>query len=113
VANSDGYNSYELVARKLIMKSVNIAELKNRLSVYLNRVKSGEEIVVRDRDLAVARIVPLRTVDDGDAQLATLAAQGLIHLGEGPLDDVFWALPAPRVSATALKLAVGAERDEA
>jgi len=29
------------------MKSVNIAELKNRLSVYLNDVKAVEEILVR------------------------------------------------------------------
>ena len=34
------------------MKSVNIAELKNHLSVYLNDVKAGEEILVRDRQPA-------------------------------------------------------------
>ena len=28
------------------MKSVNIAELKNRLSVYLNDVKAGEDVVI-------------------------------------------------------------------
>ena len=33
--------------RGLTMKSVNIAELKNRLSVYINDVKAGEEILVR------------------------------------------------------------------
>jgi antitoxin (DNA-binding transcriptional repressor) of toxin-antitoxin stability system len=37
------------------MKSVNIAELKNRLSLYLKEVRAGEEIVIRDRDLAIAR----------------------------------------------------------
>ena len=39
------------------MKSANIAELTNRLSVYLNDVKAGEEILVRDRNQPVARIV--------------------------------------------------------
>ena len=94
------------------MKSVNIAELKNRLSTYLNLVKAGEEIIVRDRDRPVARIVPLRTVDDEDGHLAVLAAKGLVRLGEGPLDDEFWKLPAPRVSATVLKRAISEERNE-
>lgn len=94
------------------MKSVNIAELKNRLSAYLNRVKAGEEIVVRDRDRPVARLVPLSAVDDEDAQLAALAAVGWVRLGEGPLDDAFWKLPAPRVRAAALKRAISEERNE-
>ena len=34
------------------MKSVNIAQLKNRLSSYLNEVRAGEEIVIRDRESA-------------------------------------------------------------
>ena len=30
------------------MRSVNVAELKNRLSTYLTYAKSGEVIVIRD-----------------------------------------------------------------
>jgi len=40
------------------MRSVNIAELKNSLSRYLTYAKQGEEIVVRDRNLPVAKLVP-------------------------------------------------------
>ena len=58
------------------MKSVNIAELKNRLSVYINDVKAGEEILVRDRNQPVARIVPLVRSRDEDKELLALAAQG-------------------------------------
>ena len=36
------------------MLAVNIAELKARLSSYLQRVRAGEEIVTRDRNLPVA-----------------------------------------------------------
>ena len=36
------------------MRSVNVAELKNRLSKYLTFAKGGEEIVIRDRNLPVA-----------------------------------------------------------
>lgn len=37
------------------MRSVNIAELKNRLSAYIRFARAGEEIVIRDRNLPVAR----------------------------------------------------------
>ena len=40
------------------MKSVNVAELKNKLSAYLQLVRKGEEVIVRDRDLPIARILP-------------------------------------------------------
>jgi prevent-host-death family protein len=94
------------------MKSVNIAELKNRLSVYLNDVKAGEEILVRDRNQPVARIVPLAGSMDDDEELLALASQGKLRLGHGILDDAFWTLPAPRVSAAALRRAIEQERDE-
>lgn len=40
------------------MKSVNIAELKNRLSAYLSFARNGEEIVIRDRNLPIAKLIP-------------------------------------------------------
>ena len=94
------------------MKSVNIAELKNRLSVYLNDVKAGEEILVRDRDQPVARIVPLARSRDEDEELLALASQGKLRLGDGVVEGAFWKMPAPRVSAAALRRAVEQERDE-
>lgn len=94
------------------MKSVNIAELKNRLSVYLNAVRAGEEILVRDRNEPVARIVPLTRSGDEDEELLALASQGKLRLGEGLVEESFWQMPAPRVSAAALRRAVEQERDE-
>ncbi|HWC76415.1 MAG TPA: type II toxin-antitoxin system prevent-host-death family antitoxin [Blastocatellia bacterium] len=94
------------------MKSVNIAELKNRLSVYLREVKGGEEILVRDCNLPIAKIVPLSRSADQDDELVTLAAQGKLRLGEGTLDDSFWELPAPRISPSVLRQALELERDE-
>lgn len=92
------------------MKSVNIAELKNRLSSYLTEVKAGEEILVRDRNQPIARIVPLaRAFCDED--LLALAAQGKLRLGEGTIDDSFWELPAPRIATTILRNALEQERD--
>jgi prevent-host-death family protein len=94
------------------MKSVNIAELKNRLSQYLNDVRTGEEILVRDRKTPVARIVPVGRDANEDEELRTLAARGKIRLGEGFVDRSFWNLPAPRVPAHVLKRALAQERDE-
>lgn len=94
------------------MKSVTIAELKNRLSVYLNDVKAGEEILVRDRNQLVARIIPLVRSRDEDEELLALAAQGKLRLGEGLLEESFWEMPTPRVPAAALRRAVEQERDE-
>jgi len=94
------------------MKSVNIAELKNRLSLYLNEVKAGEEILVRDRNQPVARIVPLARSRDEDEELLTLASQGKLRLGEGRLEKSFWEMPAPRVPAAALREVIEQERDE-
>jgi prevent-host-death family protein len=38
------------------MRTTGIAELKARLSHYLRRVKAGEEIVVLERNVPVARL---------------------------------------------------------
>jgi prevent-host-death family protein len=94
------------------MKSVNIAELKNGLRGYLNEVKAGEEILVRDRNQPIARIVPLARSRDEDEELLALASRGKLRLGEGCLEEAFWQMPAPRVSAAALRRAVEQERDE-
>lgn len=95
-----------------MMKSVNIAELKNHLSAYLNEVKAGEEILVRDRNQPVARIVRLALSSDEDDELLALASQGKLRLGKGRVEESFWQMPAPRVPAAALRRAVDQERDE-
>ena len=40
------------------MLAVGIRELKNRLSEYLNRVKTGERVMITDRGRPVAVISP-------------------------------------------------------
>jgi prevent-host-death family protein len=94
------------------MKSVNIAELKNHLSVYLNDVRAGEEILVRDRNQPVARIVPIARSRDEDDELMALASQGKLRLGDGRVEESFWEMPAPRVSPADLRRAVEQERDD-
>jgi prevent-host-death family protein len=94
------------------MRSVNVATLKNRLSSYLREVRRGEEILIRDRNVPIARIVPLSSTDDADAELLELAAAGLVRLAERPLPDSFFDLPGPRISLKDAVAAVVADRDE-
>jgi len=43
------------------MRSVKIAELKDKLSEHLRAVEAGEEVVVTDRNRPIARIIPVHT----------------------------------------------------
>lgn len=98
------------------MKSVNIAELKNRLSAYIQQVRAGEEFVICDRNLPVAKLVPLSATDTSAEELA-LVASGQLRLPEKPLDEeAFWALgageSASETLARALDDVIGREREE-
>ena len=69
------------------MKKANIAELKNRLSYYLGRVKGGETILVMERATPVARIVSVAppsqmSAGETEAWLKRLETQGVLRLGE-------------------------------
>lgn len=58
------------------MKIVKIAELKNRLSYYLRRVRQGESILISNRDRVIARIDRV----SGDAGLPGSDAEWLDRL---------------------------------
>jgi len=66
------------------MRSVNIAELKNRLSRYLTFAKGGEEIIIRDRNLPVAKLVPFFG-DEGSEDELLLVAAGKMRLPKTPV----------------------------
>ena len=65
------------------MKKTGIAALKNNLSRFLDQVRSGETILVMDRNQPVAKIVPLPNAGRGlvsdDARLSRLERKGLIR----------------------------------
>lgn len=67
------------------MRSVNVAELKNQLSKYLTFAKSGEEIIIRDRNLPVAKLVPFSAEVVAEEELLLVAA-GKMRLPENPVD---------------------------
>ncbi|MBV9434887.1 MAG: type II toxin-antitoxin system prevent-host-death family antitoxin [Acidobacteria bacterium] len=67
------------------MRSVNVAELKNQLSKYLRLVRIGKEIVIRDRNLPVAKLVPFNGEEASEEELL-LVAGGEMKLPEEEID---------------------------
>jgi prevent-host-death family protein len=59
------------------MRTVNIAELKARLSAHIRRVRAGEEVLVCDRNKPVARIIPCG-LEDYSEQEQRLIARGVL-----------------------------------
>ena len=94
------------------LKTVTVAELKDRLSHYLKAAQAGQEIVVRSRNTPIARIVPLAAEGDMEGEEAALVAAGKLRPGAGPLPASFWSTPAPRVSLDRIAEALDAERRE-
>lgn len=94
------------------MQTVNIADLKNNLSAWLEQVRNGEELVVKDRNTPIARLMPLAAGEDLDAEEEALVAAGLMRLPLGEKTDDFLDFPAPEVSLDAIRAAIRAERDE-
>jgi len=78
------------------MKTVGVRELKNSLSEYLRRVRSGESVLVTDRGEVVAELAP-----PGDVSAETslppgvlaLARRGLATVGSAPDAALYRALP--------------------
>ena len=94
------------------MRSVNVAELKNRLSKYLGFAKSGEEIVIRDRNLPVAKLVPFFAEGASDQELLLVGA-GKMRLPKARLDvKELLKIATGRVSGSGGIQAVVDEREE-
>ncbi len=96
------------------MKTANIAELKNHLSAYLAEVKRGGEVLVSDRNVPFAKIVPLNYTDDYEAEELELVAKGIMTLPEidEPLPDSFWEEERPIVSLEKILEIIREDRDE-
>ena len=98
-------------------KAVGVKQLKAKLSEYLRLVKSGETILVTDRDEVVAELRPARrqpwVPDDLDGLLDALADSAEITRASLPKDGWTWhvqGLGLPPGTAQRLLGEVRAER---
>ena len=94
------------------MKTAAVAQLKARLSSYLRQVRAGEEVLVTERGLPIARIVPVGELDKDLESLRDLEQQGLIHLGSGRIPNGFWSLARSRDPKARVRAALIQERKE-
>jgi prevent-host-death family protein len=74
---------------------VSIGRLKARLSEYLRRVKTGEEVVVTDRGKPVARLVGLEGGGALEGRVEDLVRSSLARRPLRPLDPGFLENPRP------------------
>lgn len=94
------------------MRSVNVAELKNRLSKYLSFAKNGEEIVIRDRSLPVAKLIPFSAENAKEDELLLVAA-GKLRLPREPVDlEQLLTVPSGRIVSREVSRALLEEREQ-
>jgi antitoxin (DNA-binding transcriptional repressor) of toxin-antitoxin stability system len=93
------------------MQTATVVRLKSELSRYLRLVKGGDEVVVTERGIAVARLVPIHKGSGDLENLRDLERQGLIRLGSGRLPRDFWKLPRARDPRSAVLKALLEERE--
>ncbi len=94
------------------MKSVNVAELKNRLSAYLSYARNGEEIVIRDRNLPIAKLIPFPAGDAAEDEILLVAA-GKMRLPRTPLNArALWNIPTGSVRSSRAVDALLRDREE-
>lgn len=99
------------------MESAGVADLKARMSEYLARVKSGEEVLVTDRGRPVARLVPvgIETMADDETErtrLRPMEREGLVRLGSGRLPEGVFEKERPEDPEGLLVKAVREEREK-
>ena len=98
------------------MKQAKIAELKNRLSRYLDYVRKGGIVRVFDRDRPVADIIPVASARTSgtpalDAILNELERKGMIRRAAGKLPPDFLTRKLPRASASVLEALLEERRE--
>jgi len=94
------------------MHSVTVAELKKQFSKYLKFAKQGEEVIIRDRNLPVAKLVPFLAEDADDEELILVAA-GKMRLAKARLDlRKLWKIPTGSVRGNNAIQAVVDDREE-
>ena len=95
------------------MRTVNIEDLENNLSAWLEQVRNGEELIVVDGNCPIARLLPFSPGDNLVAvEEEALVATDLMRLPQEEKSDNFLNSPASVVSLVDIRASIKAERDE-
>lgn len=93
--------------------TTNVVQLKSRLSEYLRRVKAGGELVITERGVPVARLVPLGDTERRTTRRLRLSKTGIVRAGRGRLPKVLQSPPSGDAVGGHVLTALLAERGDA
>ena len=94
-------------------RTTSVVQLKARLSEYLRIVKGGGELLVTERGVPIARLVPLDEAERKSTRRLRLARTGLVKPGRGRVPKLLQAPPTGEPVGAAVLAALLAERGEA
>jgi prevent-host-death family protein len=89
-----------------------IADIKARLSEYVRRVKGGNEVVITERGVPVARLTGLDVAGRRASRRDRLAGSGAVKLGKGRVRKALKAPPEGSAGGAGVLEALLAERRE-
>jgi len=92
--------------------TANVAQIKAKLSEYLRQVKSGGEVVITERGMPVARLVPLESDERRATREERLIRAGILRPAQAPRKPLGMPKSSAGIGAAVLE-ALLAERDEA
>jgi prevent-host-death family protein len=92
--------------------TASIAEVKSRLSEYVRRVKAGNEVIVTERGVPVARLTGLEAGERRATRRDRLARSGAVKPGKGRVRRTLQAPPEGEAAGAQVLAALLAERDE-
>ena len=81
--------------RLIITMQASVSALKARLSQYLDAVKAGDEVLVTDRGVAVAKLSPVVGAAEMTSRMDLLVRTGRIRRPDKDVPTGFWDLPRP------------------
>ena len=91
-----------------MIRTTGIKDLKASLSENLARVKAGDEIVITERGIPIAKLVPML---DPEESLQDMARRGLVRLPTRTMDiEEFLRLPRPDDPEGSVRAALIADR---
>lgn len=81
------------------MKKASITDAKNKFSSLVDLVRKGETVIITDRDVPVAQLMPPSRLDDSDEQqiLSKLESQGILTKAKkkSPIQEII-SSPVPK-----------------
>jgi prevent-host-death family protein len=92
--------------------TASIADVKARLSEYVRRVKAGNEVIVTERGVPVARLTGLEPAERRATRRERLARTGAVRAGKGRVRRALQSAPAGEPAGADVLAALVAERGD-